>query len=86
MCFNQKGDISTLNGKFVKLVDKFTVLGSSVSSTENGINTRQAKAWTAIDRLSVIRNSDLSDKIKNNFFPSCGRVNTALWMHHMDTD
>ena len=32
MCFNQTGDISTLDG--TSLVDKFTYLGSSVSSTE----------------------------------------------------
>ena len=42
--------------------------GSSVSSTENDINTRLAKAWTAIDRLWVIWKSDLSEKIKRNFF------------------
>ena len=29
-------------------MDKFTYLGSSVSSTENNINTQLAKAWTAI--------------------------------------
>ena len=34
MCFNQRGDISTLNDSSLKLVDKFTYLGSSVSSTE----------------------------------------------------
>ena len=27
-----------------------------------------AKTWTAIDRLLVIRKSDLSDEIKRNFF------------------
>ena len=31
MCFNQGGDISTLKGRALKLVDKFTYLGSSVS-------------------------------------------------------
>ena len=31
MCFNQTGDISTQNGSSLKLVDKFTYLGSSVS-------------------------------------------------------
>ena len=31
MCFNQTGNISTLNGSTLKLVDKFTYLGSSVS-------------------------------------------------------
>ena len=33
-CFNQTGDISTLDGTSLKLVDKFTYRGSSVSSTE----------------------------------------------------
>ena len=34
MCFNQTGDISTLEETSLKLVDKFTYLGSSVSSTK----------------------------------------------------
>ena len=67
MCFNQRGDISTLNGSSLKLADKFTYLGSSVSSTED-INTRLAKAWTAIDRLLVIWKSDLTDKMKRSSF------------------
>ena len=66
--FNQRGDISTLNGSSLKLVDKFTYLGSSVSSTETDINTWLAKAWTVIDRLSVIWKSDLTNKMKCNFF------------------
>ena len=54
MCFNQTGDISTLNGSSLKLVHKFTYLGSSVSSTVTDIDTRQEKAWTAIDfRLAI---------------------------------
>ena len=68
MCFNQTGDISTLNSSSLKLVDKFSYLGSSVSSTETDINTRLAKAWTAINRLSVIWKSDLTDKMKGSFF------------------
>ena len=51
-----------------KLVDKFTYLGSSVSSTEKDIDTRLTKAWTAIDRLSIIWKSDLTDKMKRSFF------------------
>ena len=39
MCLNQTGDISTLGSSFLKLVDKFTYLGSSVSSTEKDIDT-----------------------------------------------
>ena len=53
-CYNQTGDISTLDGTSLKLVDKFSYLGSSVSSTEKDIDTRLTKAWTAIDRLSII--------------------------------
>ena len=68
MCFNQTGDISTQNGSTLKLVDKFTYLGSSVASTETDIDTRLAKAWTAIDRLSVTWKSDLTDKMKRSFF------------------
>ena len=54
MCFNQAGDISTLDGTSLKLVDKFSYLGSSVSSIEKDIDTRLTKAWTAIDKLSII--------------------------------
>ena len=68
MCFNQAGDISTLDGTSLKLVDKFTYLGSSVSSTKKDIDTRLMKAWTAIDKLSVIWKSDLTDKMKRSFF------------------
>ena len=68
MCYNQTGDISTLDGTPLKLVDNFTYLGSSVSSTENDIDTRLTKAWTAINRLSIIWKSDLTDKMKRSFF------------------
>ena len=54
MFFNQTGDISTQGGSSLKLVDKFTYLGSSASLTEKDIDTRLTKAWTAIDKLSVI--------------------------------
>ena len=62
------GDISTLDETPLKLVDKFTYLRSSVSSTEKDIDTRLTRAWTAIDRLSIIWKSDLSDKMKCSFF------------------
>ena len=47
---------------------------------------RLAKAWTAIDRLSVIWKSDLTDEIKRSFFPSRRRIDTAIWMHYMDAN
>ena len=68
MCYNQTGDITTPDGASLKLVDKFAYLGSSVTSTENDIDTRLTKAWKAIDRLSIIWKSDLTDKMKRSFF------------------
>ena len=64
MCYNRTGDISTLDGTPLKLVDKFIYLGSSVSS----IDTRLTKAATAINRLSIIWKSNLTDKMKRSFF------------------
>ena len=68
MCFKQIGDISTLNGCSLKLVDKFTYQGSSISSTMTDITQlAKAKAWTAIDWLLVIWKSDMTDKMKCSF-------------------
>ena len=67
MCFNRAGDISTLDGTSLKLVNKFTYQGSSVSSTEKDIETQLTKAWSAIDKLSVIWKSDLTNKMKRSF-------------------
>ena len=53
MCFNQTGDISTLEGNSLKLVDKFTYLGSNVSSTKNVIDTRLS---ITIDHMEIIPN------------------------------
>ena len=42
MCINQ-GDIATLNVGSLKLGDKFTDLGSSVSSIESDLSMKQSK-------------------------------------------
>ena len=56
------------------LQDLFNIARSiSVSSTETDIDTRLTKASTAIDRLSVIWKSDLTDKMKR-FLPSSGSI------------
>ena len=68
MCYNQTGEISTLDGTSLKLVDKFTYLGSSVLSTEKDIDTRLTKAWTANDKLSIIWKFDGTDEMKRSFF------------------
>ena len=62
MYLKQAGDISTQE------VHKFTYIGSSVSSTEKDIDTWLTMAWTAIDKLSIIWKSDLTDKMKRSFF------------------
>ena len=89
MCFNQTGDISTLEGTPLKLVDKFTYLGSSVESTEKDIETRLTKAWTAINRLSIIWKSNIYIYIyiyETQFLPGSGHIDTAIWMHYMDAN
>ena len=40
----------------------------SVSSTEKDIDTWLTKTWTAIDKLSIIWKSDLTNKMKRSFF------------------
>ena len=49
LCFCREGAISNLHGGLLKVVDKFTDLGSSILSTESDVNMRLAKACTAIE-------------------------------------
>ena len=86
VCLNQIVTISTLNSCSLKIVEKFLYLGSSVSSTEKDINMRLKKAGTAIDRVSVIWKSNLTDKIKRSFFSKQRSCDTAIWMHYMDAN
>ena len=44
---------------------------------------QQAKAWTVIDRVSIIWKSNLSDNIKNNSFQAVVIIST-IWMHHIE--
>ena len=64
--------LANINTTSLELVDKFTYLGSSVSSTEKDIDT-----W-------LTWKSNLTDKIKRSFFQAAVRVGTAVWMHYMD--
>ena len=72
MCFNQTDDISIPDESSLKLIDKFTYLGGSVSSPEKDIDTRLTEAWPAIDKLSIIWKSYLTDKMKRSFFQAAG--------------
>ena len=53
---------------FYKNVADFIFMQCSVASTEKDIDTRLTKALTAINRLSIIWKSDLTDKMKRSFF------------------
>ena len=46
----------------------YVFIESSVSSTEKDIDTQLTKTGTAINRLSIIWKSDLTDKMKRSFF------------------
>ena len=49
-------------------MDQFTYTGKKISSTESEVNLRLLKVWIAVDRLLAVGQSDLSDKIKREFF------------------
>ena len=68
MCFYQDSAIFSLNGKTLELVDRFIYLGSNILSTESDVIILLGKAWTSINRLTIVWKSDLSDKIKREFF------------------
>ena len=68
MCFKQKKELSPiLVVKTLKLVDKFTYLGSNISSTESDVNMHQVKTWNANDKLLIMWKFDLSNKIECYF-------------------
>ena len=54
--------------KSLKSVNHFPYLGSNISFAECNVNLRRDKAWTATDRLSTIKKSNLSDKITLELF------------------
>ena len=67
MFFEQKGDIFTLCGKPLKLVDHFPYVVRNISSTESDVNIRLVMACSAINMLLIIWKSARSDKIEQDF-------------------
>ena len=61
ICFKEDKNHLYFKWQALKLVDQFTYLGGNMSSTESDLNIRIAKAWIAIDRLSTVWKSDLSN-------------------------
>ena len=93
MCFKQEGILSTLGDKPLKFVDQIIYLSSNISSIESDVSICLAKAWNAIDRLLIIWKSDLSDKIKQDFFQAVavlmllyGCTTLMLTKHHWEKD
>ena len=65
MWFNQRGDITTLDfSETSRRVHLPTKLSHQLWQTYTWLT----KAWTAVDRISVIWKSELADKIKRSFF------------------
>ena len=62
-------------------MDQFIYLGSNISSTESDVNIRIGKAWTFIDRLTIIWKSDLFDKINQEFLPTSKKHLLGLCGH-----
>ena len=80
MCFKREGAISALSDRSLKLVDKFTYLGSSVSSTESDVDIRLPKSWSDIHHIDVW----FIWKNKTGFLLSWRCVNTTVWMNYID--
>ena len=49
-------------------MDQFTYFSSNISSTESYVNIHLLKVCDAINRLSIEWKSDLSNKLKQDFF------------------
>ena len=66
--YNHQGAIKTTKDQQLKSVDNFVYLGSNIASTQTDVEARIAKAWSIINKLSIIWKSNLSEKLKRNFF------------------
>ena len=77
MCYNQTDDISTLDGTPLKLIDKFTYLGSSVTSTEKDIASillYGCTTWTLTKRLEK--------KLDGNYTRMLRAILNKSWRQH----
>ena len=65
------------------IISQFPTLASTLRRFHIN-NSYEKVSLTAIDKLTVIWKSDLTDKMKRSFFQ--GIVVTAVWMHHLDAN
>ena len=68
MNFNQEGTIKTKAGNSIKSIEYFIYLGGESNSTEKDFKIRIAKAWAALNKMNSVWKSNLSDKLKREFF------------------
>ena len=72
MSLNQDSSVSmsmkSLNGEAIKNVLDFKYLGSYIASTDNDVSIRIDKAWDILNNLNKIWTSNLSIRLKRNFF------------------
>ena len=82
MAFNCKGNsgIKTMNGNSLELVKDFKYLGSWVDETTNDMKVRIALAWQALNGMRSIWKSQLSDRLKLNFFTATVESVLFIWM------
>ena len=69
MMYNlREGEICTADRTKLKQVQDFQYLGSWVDQSKQDLNIREAKAWTALNKLTAIWKSNLGRKLKVRFF------------------
>ena len=69
MVFNQpEGIITSSKGKNLKCVSDFKYLGSWIESSKKDIGVRIGLAWSAMNKMSTIWDSNLPNKLKIQFF------------------
>ena len=60
--------MKSLADKNIKQVLDFKYLGSYIAFTEHDVNIRLGKAWSALNQMDKIWESNLSGNLKRNFF------------------
>ena len=53
---------------------------------KNASSLQKTVPLTFTKLLPIIWKSDLKDKMKRSFLPGRGRIDTAVWMHHLDAN
>ena len=60
--------LTTIKGEELAEVSNSKYLGSYMQSTEADLKSRKAVAWKALNSMSAVWKSHISDSLKSNFF------------------